>query len=285
MGSISVFEHACIEMTASRQWREPESFQGYLEKNGITKARTAEKLSVQSLDGLDPFLRKSGIMVFRLGCTLGAATTAFGLIRARAKIEDFFLLDQDIFDNQKRERFIPTASYSELLPFSMFRTINEAGAVNLSIASGLLAHALRLDEPHPRVAPGTGASTYNFKVKPRADLDIIWEHRRGQVEIDSIVAGRRGGKWMLFVIESKHGSSGSLSKAKLAYSMLALASQEIPGDFDLVPVYMRSSQDGQIINFDIAECSLDDPRHVCPAVDTLSVARVVRLSLKLDSHL
>lgn len=245
-------------------WSEPVSFQDYLRSafpQGDRKSKTADRISVQTLGDLDPALRRANVMVFHLGASIGARsrTTSFALVKCPRGVEEFFLIDEQIFPLES-ETFIPRASYQELYPFQLLGSIVEAGAVNLAIASGLLAEGLGLDEPSPRLAPATGASTYSFAVVPRSDIDVMWPHRAGQVETDAVIFARRSGRWTLFVLEAKHGRRASLSKAKLADAALAIGTKSVPKDVMIVPVYLRSWEEEGRLMFGVAECEMTDPR-------------------------
>jgi len=267
---------------SGRDWSEPTSFQEYLKLAFPQRQpRTAQRLSVQTLTDLDPLLRSHGFMVFHLGSPTGLGgrrTTRFALIKAPSGVEEFFLVDAKVFACAE-ETFIPTASYHEMYPFQLLGSIVETGAVNLAIASRLLAEALRLDEPSPRLAPATGASTYTFKVMPHSLCDVMWDHVAGQVEVDAVVFARRGGRWTVFVIEGKHGELESLSKLKLAYATLAIATKRVPSDVQIVPVYMRSWEEEGRLLFGVAECEMVDPRSAQSPVASITVKSARLLSM------
>lgn len=272
MPKASVFDLALQELLKSgRPYSEPISFQKYISANGLQASGTATRISVQTLDQLDPSLRKAGVMVFRLGFSSDGTTTQFGLACAPDRIEDYFLIDNEIFPKTSTT-FIPDATAHELYPFRLLGSLVEVGAVNLAIASGLLGHALGLDRPFPRVAPATGSSSYTFDVAPHSRYDIRWRHNNGQVEIDAILLAKRGGRWCLFVIEAKHGPMSSLAKMKLVYPAAAVATKRLPSDVPIIPVYLRSWQEaGDRLHYAIAECTCPDPRQPSSAVASLSV--------------
>jgi hypothetical protein len=160
MPKASIFDIALQDLLKSgRPYSEPISFQKYISLNGLPTSATAARISIQTLEQLDPSLRKAGVMVFRLGFSSDGATTQFGLAYAPDRIEDYFLVDDEIFP-KIATTFIPDATAHELFPFRLLGSLVEVGAVNLAIASGLLGHALGLDRPFPRVAPATGTSNY-----------------------------------------------------------------------------------------------------------------------------
>lgn len=274
MKTSSIFELALRKLLRSgRPWSDPISFRDYISSNELRSRGTAESISIQTLDRLDPSLRKAGVMIFRLGSSPDGKTTQFALAQAPDRIEEFFFIDSEIFTTSATT-FIPDASAHELFPFRLFANLAEVGAVNLAIASGLLGHILALDYPFPRVAPATGSSTYTFSVTPHSRYDVQWQHNKGQVEIDAALLARRKGRWCLFVIEAKHGSLSSLAKMKLAYSVAAVATKRLlPPDVPIVPVYLRSWQDkGDRIHYAVAECICPDPRQAGFAVASLEVA-------------
>jgi hypothetical protein len=275
---MSIFAPALAELqtSGSSTWG-PQSFQGYLRANGLSSAKTADKISVQQLSGLDPALRAAHVMVFRLGAS-GHGNTQFGLAHAH-HIQQFFLLDE--LHDGPCSTFVPDVPVSDLFPFQLFGSLTETGGVNLAIASGLLGHALGCDQPHPRVAPATGASTYDFDVRPHAS-SVAWRHVNGQVEIDAVVLGRREQRRILFVIESKHGRPGPLTalpKTKLAYPCSAVASRGVPSDIPIVPVYLRSWHPAEnYIRFAVAECA---PWKADLAVADLAVVSTRQFQLRL----
>jgi hypothetical protein len=258
---------------SGRAWSDPISFRAYVEENDLEAQSTAAQISVQSLEGLDGALRHAGVMVFRLGKGRYDSTTQFALARAPNGIEEFFLKDIDLFEEPSLA-FEPRLLHDEILPFRLFGELTEGGALNLAIAAGLLAHALGLDEPHPRFAPAAGCSTYTFDVAPHVSYHTaLWQHCGGQVDIDAIVYGRRNGKPHLFTIEAKHGKRGSLAKTKLYYAAAAMETCNIPSDLPIIPVYLRSWGDkGHRYQYGIAECgdfrTMQSPRAVA-SVDVL----------------
>ena len=254
---MEIFRAALQDMsTDGKTWREPQSFREYCEHLGIV-ARTQSSISIQTGADLPKELVESNTMVLRLG---GPGPTKFGLVAAdRDVISEFFLSDIDCFDREHTELFLPEADLSTLLPFQILGSIEESGALNLALASGLLGHALNLDKPYPRIAPARGQSTYTFQFKPHAARPVEWRHEKGQVEIDTVVLAKRGGRSLLFVVEAKHGRLGpGLAKHKLAYPVYAMMNKPLPAEIEIVPVYLRSWADGQYLNFAIAECRFED---------------------------
>ena len=125
-------------------------------------------------------------MVFRLGAAEGEQNTQFALARHVNGWEDYFLLDDVVFSSAGAEVFIPSVSMKELFAFQLLPALTESSYVNLALASGLLAHALRLDDERSAHVPATGQSTFSFQVHPHAAHAVRWNHRRGQVEIDAL---------------------------------------------------------------------------------------------------
>ena len=90
--------------------------------------------------------------------------------------------------------FIPMVPFRHLFPFSLLQRFTETSLVNLALASGLMAHALQLDDQTLPLATATGQSTFSFRLSSSRTHSGLWEHARGQVEIDSVFSARRGGK-------------------------------------------------------------------------------------------
>lgn len=262
---LSFFQAALQDMERKGlRWRDPQALSQYAQESGLEQPKkTADLLSVQSWSQLDPELRAAGVMIFRLG--VGSAQSAhFALARADKDLAaEMFLRDEELFACAE-EVFIPDASARDLYPYQLLGRVNEDGAVDLSVASGLLGEVLGLDQPFPRVAPARTASAFTFDVRPHSSYaQVCWNHRSGQVEVDAAFLARRGGKWKLFVIEAKSGppeKNGRLPKYKLVYSASVLAQRRLPPDIELIPVYLRSWQDKDLshIHYAVVECELGD---------------------------
>jgi hypothetical protein len=71
------------------------------------------------------------------------------------------------------------------------------------------------------------------------------------------------------------------TKHKLVYPALAIADSVSP-EIEIVPTYLRCRQHDGTIAFEVAECSLPDPRETVPGVDELEVerSRVIELALE-----
>ena len=235
----------------------PTSFQQYVLTNGMGNAPTAPSISVDNLSRLAPALRNANVMVFRLGQEERTRNTKFALARVKGGWSDYFLLDEEIFGSTAPEVFIPSGSARDLFVFQLLPTLTETSLVNLALASGLLGTALRLDEPDRPIIPATGQTVFSFKFQPHPSIETIWNHDRGQVEIDALFTAKRQGKETLFLVEAKSSSDiSSLAKHKLVYPLLALR-QHIPSYFDIVPVYLRVLHVGKSLHFLVSECAIE----------------------------
>lgn len=257
----------------------PTSFQGYIAKHGLPRARTWQAISVDSVSRLAPALRAEGVMVFRLGCSAEGRHTQFGLMRRKSSWGDFFMLDEVVFGSVPPEVFLPSVQSRELFAFQLLPTLTETSVVNLALASGLLAHALGIDRERSALVPATGQSTFSFDVRPREDLSAVWRHQNGQVEIDALFVAERKGEPHLFVVEAKFSNSfDSLAKHKLAYPLLALATV-VPSYLPIVPVYLRVMPSPDGLHFCVCECAQNAQAGPLPSVDSLRPQQVRRLVL------
>lgn len=253
----------------------PTSFQRYLNQHGFERRDTASLISVDSLDRLAPELREAEAMVLRLGRASDGPGTQFALVATPGRLADFFLVDEAIFSQTEPELFHPSRNLQDLLPYYLLPKLTERSMIHLAFASGLLGYALGLDEPWPTAAPATGSGTYRFQVQPYIGADLL-THYNGQVEIDAVFAGRRGGRDLIFVLESKMGSDASLAKHKLVYPLLALnASLDDPSR--LVPLYVRTKVVEHRVIYDIVESALGE----YPRLDSLVPVAHRRLQLNL----
>ena len=253
-----MFEAALKEMQQSGQgcWG-PRGFQDYCRENGFRAPDTAQFISVDTRLRLQPELVKAECMVFRLGIPEGERNTQFGLAKCVDGWEDYFLLDDWLFRKVPPEMFLPTAPARHLFPFQLLPTFTETSLVNLALASGLMGHALRLEEPDLALAAATGQSTLSFQFRPHEQASAVWAHGRGQVEIDSLFTARREGRETVFIVESKAGAEfDCLAKHKLLYPMLAIR-QKVPSYMPVVPVYLRVVKEADGYHFYFAECKLE----------------------------
>ncbi len=263
---------------SGRAWSDPISFQDYCRHHGISEPKTAARISVQSLETLDELLVRSGVMVFRLGRSAGSNSTRFALVRAPNHLSEFFFIDRELFRGPVH-RFPSSVDPDLLIPFRVLEGAVEASAVSLAIASGLLAAALEMEPPAPRIAPVSWASTRTFEVRPHEQYEVRWSHHEGQVEIDALLFGRVGGRPTLFVVEAKHGPPASLSKHKLAYAIAVVSQSRAAQGMSIAPVYLRSEGTRSGLRYRIARCALIHAGASPPAVASLQVERTVEYEL------
>lgn len=276
---MPVFSSALDSMDGEREyWRNPEPFQEYVSRNGISVKGTARYISVQSFSDLAPELRENKVMVFRLGSTPGLKHTNFALARVVVGWDDYFMFDEELFGNSGIEKMSTDWRSDAIFPFSAVPKLTETSHVNLALAGGVFEKALNLDASSVLV-PATGRGRYSFRVRPNARLNASWSHKAGQVEIDSLFVARRLDKKILFVVEAKSGDyPGSLPKHKLVYPVLSVA-ERVPEEFDIVPVYIRIQESDTFFRFNVAECSFPDPRKGVAHINELKpkASRVVEI--------
>lgn len=259
----------------------PISFQEYLRRNNIGSKRTPSYISIDSLEVLDKELREANTMVFRLGADPVHKETAFALVKSES-INDFFLIDEELFGNLEAKTFIPTISMRDLFTYKIFPNSSESTLVNLGLASGVIGEALGLDKKEHLLAPTTGMSTFSFELKLHSSLSKIFQHNKGSVEIDCLLLGKRNGKDILFVFEAKKdGSHKSIAKHKLAYPILSIA-KNVPEDIDIVPVYLKTIKLEKGIFYNICECAPFDPRKVNTSINNISAFKMN--CYRLDLH-
>lgn len=252
---MGVFKEAIDEMLEKEMdIFGPMSFQQYLKNNGINNKRTAQFISVDSLEVLDPELRQNNIMVFRLGRYQGTSETAFVLIKSK-NVKNFFFIDEELFGNQNTQTFIPTISMRDFFTYRIFPNSSESTLVNLGLASGVIGEALGLDKKEHLLAPTTGKSTFSFEVGFDSISGKRFLHDNGQVEIDCLLLGRRNNRDILFVIEAKKNSNHkSLSKHKVVYPILSII-DKLPNDMSVVPVYLKIQKGAEGIDYHCAEAN------------------------------
>ncbi len=135
-----IFTPAILEMERQNIcYSEPRSFQDYLKNHGIAAQKTASLISVQTLNGLNPELRRGGYMVFRLGSRPEAKNTYFALAKLSSSQNwsEYFLLDEQIFSDCQPQLFLPNVSIRQLFAFNLLSSLTENSLINLAIASGL----------------------------------------------------------------------------------------------------------------------------------------------------
>lgn len=278
-----VFEPALDEMReCGSPIYGPTSFRDYVSTHDLNASvRTPRYISIDSLSELDPELREANVMTLRMGSAPTGSGTQFLLVKAPDKVEEFYLIDDRLFDEEEIVHYQSPVDQERLLSFHLLPTLSETSLVNLALASGVLSDALELDETGSLMPPATGRSTFTFDVRPHSAYDKTFKHRTGQVEIDTLFAEKRNGETALFVIEAKTGRQHStLAKHKLVYPTLALA-DSVPPEIDIIPLYMRCIQENDQLYFKILECVLPDPRETIPGIDELEAdeSQTIRLEL------
>jgi hypothetical protein len=247
---MQIFDAAIRDLKASPGGvTAVRDFQEYLSSNGLPKAKTAPSISVDAISRLAPELRMEKAMVFRLG------QGTFALAQSTVMDwSDFFILDGTIWNNVEEEVFVPRIAEQILFAYQLLPSLTESSTVNLAIASGLMAHALDLENSEYPSAPATAQSTFTFSFCPKEGGDV-WEHRSGQVQIDAAITGKRSGQTVLFLIEAKLGAPGlSLAKHKLVYPVLSIA-PKVPPSMPIVPVYLRAERGPLGVSFFFTECA------------------------------
>ncbi|MGG0277784.1 DUF6997 domain-containing protein [Bacillus rhizoplanae] len=231
----------------------PIPFFDYLEQYGFPRENAPQHISIDSLEVLSKSLREADSMVMRLG------RGDFAVVKVKNKLNDFFLLDKEIFSNEG-EFFYPKVKPNQLLAYKLLPKLTEGSLVNLGFSTGLISFALELDEANPIFPPATCNSTFSFDFLPHSLIEHKLSHNKGQVEIDAMFVEKRNGKNTLFVLESKSGNTHkSLAKHKLIYPLLGIANQ-VPKDIPIVPVYLKVLKSSEGIHFHIVECNYPNPR-------------------------
>lgn len=260
----------------------PEVFRSYCSRYGL-RADTASTISVDHIRTLSKDLREAGTMVLRLGTGHShedaRGRTAFALVRHEDRsLAPFFLIDEQIFKGRP-ETFIPDRSMRALFPFGLLPKLSETSLLTLAHASGLMAEALGCDDSSIHMIPATGAGTYTFQFSVGSDHPRILDHIAGQVEIDSVCIGVRNSRNHVIVTEAKRGDFDSIAKHKLAYAVWAVRSN-IPEDIPIIAVYLRVTDTDKGLEFNVAECAIDDGRDGVPSLHSVAVIRHRRLRLR-----
>ncbi|MFZ5950859.1 MAG: DUF6997 domain-containing protein [Candidatus Rifleibacteriota bacterium] len=232
----------------------PTLYKQHQADSGIKgERRTQATLSIHSLSSLNKALKAAHLMIFRLGYPKSQRDVYFGLAKSFSPDwSDYFFLDENIFQATKTEIFKPKIAPERLLAFKIVPAATESSIVNLSIASGAMAYALGLDDLDI-VIPGTCQSTFSFSFSPHSQINTIWDHQNGQVEIDGLFIGRRNGKKIIFFIESKTDNSTNLAKHKIFYPMLS-SKHKIPKGMGVSGVYLRGKILLDKVILQICEC-------------------------------
>jgi len=279
----SLFQDALDELNNTKNSVfGPRSFQEYCKENNLGNVNTAEKISVDYYETLNPSLKQNDTMVFRVGKPKGERQTHFVLAKVPGKLEDFFLFDDIVFSGQEPRSFIPTTSFKKVYPFLLLPKKSESYFINFGLASGLIGHALGLDDPDTIIVPTTCKSTFSFDFSPHSNINKKITHTNGQVEIDAIFLEKRNGRDSLFVIEGKSnfetGVQKSLAKHKLVYPVLSL-SQFVPKDMEIIPIYIKIEDTDEGLSYHILECSLPDPRKNLVNIDDLRQKNYINYTL------
>ena len=205
--------------------------------------------------------------------------TAFALVGHESRsLEPFFLVDEQVFTDTP-DTFIPDRSMRALFPFGLLPKLSETSLLTLAHASGLMAEALGCDDSSIHMIPATGAGTYSFSFTVGGADPHLLEHAGGQVEIDSVCVGVRGGRNHVIVTEAKKGTFDSIAKHKLAYSVWAVRSN-IPDDIPVLPVYLRVVEQEDRLEFNVAECAIEDGRDGNPSLHQVNVVGHRRLRFR-----
>jgi hypothetical protein len=146
------------------------------------------------------------------------------------------------------------------------------------VASGLISEVLRTDPQETPSIPATGQSTYTFRFRPNSSYETIFEHRKGQVEIDGVLVCSINGRATVVVLEAKSGEFGSLAKHKLFYSMEALR-QKVPVFMPIIAIYLRVQKHEQDLYFNLAICQSTRDDDGLSSVDSSRVISVRRIVL------
>lgn len=263
----------------------PFSFLRYCQEQGFSAGRTAEHISVDSIDRLAPELRANDCMVLRLGQATDGRGTQFAVVRIPGDSPGcFFLNDRELFDHEPIRTFLPRAEVVELFAYGLLNSLTENSATLLAFATGLMAQALELDDRDRKILPASGNSTYRFGFGVHPFYPVTLEHRNGQVEFDALFLAKRDGRDTVFILEAKKSEGlRSLAKHKLAYPVFGIkAGGRLPDGFGIVPVYLRIIHLGSQLIYNVAECAFASPG-AHETLATLTARRVVRYRLWLPS--
>jgi len=265
---------------ADRSVFGPVGFREYLSEYELSGKETAPSISIDSFEKLPRELRLAEAMVLRLGSRQESRGTVFAVARNVGHLEEFFLVHDNVFGDCDAAPFLPIASWRDLYAFQVLRKLTESSLVNLAIASGLLGHALDLDEDTVGLVPATGQSTFTFEFQPHSRVRHTLLHQNGQVEIDALFVGKRNRKDCLFVVEAKSGDVKSIAKHKLVYPVLSVA-KHVPTGMSIVPVYIHITAEADGYHFRVAECKFDDPRTRSPVLSSLTPSTTSHLVLPM----
>lgn len=249
----------------------PTPLLNYLEEHRFPRTINAPlAISIDSYEKLHQSCKEHDTMVLRLG--RNGIGTQFALVRIKGRLNDFFLIDSEIF-TKGGEIFEPDFKEEQILAYKFLPNLTETSLVNLGFTSGLISYALGVDIVTPIYPPATCNSTFTFEFQPHSKIETTVVHNQGQVEIDAMFVEKRDGKNTLFVLEAKSGNTHkSLSKHKLLYPVLGIA-QNVPEEIEIVPVYLKVNKTQKGIHFNVVECTVPDPRKNIVAYDQLKVKK------------
>lgn len=256
--NLAIFKPLLEQMDREgRDFIAPRPFASYIEEIGIRRKRdgnrTATCISIDFQENLRPELRESKVMVFRCGVPLKQRNTNFGLARTKGAWDDYFLIDNINFD--RSEFHLNKKQREQLSAFQVLPTLTEKSLVNFVLASGLIQDVLELDDPEEKLIPANCQSTFSFQFQPHHQIDVVWDHTKGQVEIDSLFFARKGGERRLFLIESKHNiAQKTLAKHKLVYPILSMRGELRNPGIPIMPIYMKTQTVGSDLLVDITMC-------------------------------
>jgi hypothetical protein len=236
---------------------KPRCFQDYLKEIGINKQKTAQYISIDTLNRLDPELKQNKIMVFRLGQQKDNKTF-FALAKSNENWSDYFLTNESVSNTlnaEERSIDLKLKFEYELKPFRALPTWTESSSVNAIVGLGLLNEFLELDDLDFRPIPATARSSADFEFKINSNTDLM-THKNGQIEIDQLIYAKRNGEPFYFLIEAKHGASwknNELAKHKLFYPGVAIS--KATNGHPIVPIYLNTYIEDACIQAQITECS------------------------------
>ena len=227
---------------------KPQCFQEYIKAAGISNKKTAQYISIDTLNRLDAKLKQNNIMVFRLGRQENNQTW-FALAKTNENWSDYFLTTESVtstLSTKERTIDLKLKFEQELKPFRALPTWTESSCVNAIIGLGLLNELLELDDLDFRPIPATARSTTDFEFKINNNADPM-THKNGQIEIDQLIYAKRNGEPFYFLIEAKHGAnweSKELAKHKLFYPGVAIS--KATNGHPVVPVYVNTFIEGEV---------------------------------------
>ncbi len=124
--------------------------------------------------------------------------------------EDFFTTHKQMFGNCVQKKVVSNANPQDILGFKLMNWAMKAeqGLAHLMVATTAIHQALNLDQPYSKVMPATAKTNADdsrpFFVKNTDNSGNNYKFgRRGQIEIDLVETGKKGGKQQVFVIEAK----------------------------------------------------------------------------------